>query len=221
MSGSTRWSLIDAVRDGDRRAEAQFVARYRPAVQRYLARCGLGAEAEDAAQDVFMRLMAQGALEKAQQEHGSFRSFLFAVTRNVLGHHLGRKRAQKRGGEVQIGALPEQGLADPQERDVFDREWLLHLLELAMGRLQREHPNYFEALRGFVWEQQSQAAMAEALGRSLQDVRNHVHRGRRKLIGYLREEVARYEHRPGQHQTEVEALSRLLGLSTGSGHRST
>ena len=43
------------------------------------------------------------------------------------------------------------------------------------------------------------------------DVRNHVHRGRKKLIGYLREEVARYATTPQRHQTELEVMGRWLG----------
>ena len=210
MSRPTRWSLIDAVRAGEESAQRDFVARYRPAVQRYLERRGVGAEAEDLAQEVFVQLLVKGALERVAREKGSFRSFLFALTRNVLGHFLAKRGAQKRGGDAEVVALGEHDPEVAEERAAFDREWLIYLIELAMARLQRSHENYFLALRGFLFQQQSQAELAAQLGVGEQDVRNHVHRGKKKLIAYLREEVARYEHEPARHETEVELLSRLL-----------
>ena len=209
MNRPTRWSLIDAVRAGEEGAQRDFVARYRPAVQRYLERRGLGVEAEDLAQEVFVRLLVKGALERVAREKGSFRSFLFALARNVLGHHLAKRGARKRGGDVEVVSLASEPESE-QERAAFDREWLIYLIELAMGRLQRSHENYFLALRGFLFQQLPQAELAAQLGVREQDVRNHVHRGKKKLIAYLREEVARYEHEPARHETEVELLSRLL-----------
>lgn len=210
MSAPTRWSLIQAVASGEPDARKEFVRRYRPFVQRYLERQGLGAEAEDVAQEVFVRLLVKGALESVSKGQGSFRSYLFKLTRNSLLDHLKRARAAKRGGGAEVVPLLEQ---EPSvaERASFDREWLLNLLELALGRLQEEHPNYYEAVKGFLWEERSQAELAEALDRSLQDVRNHVHRGRKKLASYIREEIARYERDPGRHATEVEAVAKLLG----------
>lgn len=212
MSPPTRWSLIDAARDGLDDAKADFVNRYRPIVQRYLEARGLGAEAEDVAQEVFVRLLVKGGLDQVGADQGTFRSYLFTVARNALLDHLQGLRAQKRGGKAEIVAFVGQEPAVTAAED-FDREWLLRLLELALARLERDHPNYYEAVRGFLWEERSQADLAEEAGRSVQDVRNFVHRGRRKLVSYIQEEVARYEHQPGRYETEVEAVAKLLGLA--------
>lgn len=209
MSSPTRWSLLEAVAAGDEAARSEFVAQYRPVVQRYLEGRGLGAEAEDVAQEVFVRLVVKGGLSGVAQEKGSFRSYLFAVTRNALRDHLRRAQAQRRGGQVEIERLERE--PSQEERQGFDREWLLGLLEVVLARLEREHPNYYAAVRGFLLEERSQAEVAEALNQGIQDVRNHVHRGRRKLAEYVQEEIARYEREPGRFATEVEAVSRLLG----------
>lgn len=207
--GDTRWSLIGAARGGDREAQRAFVERYRAVVVRLAERFGAAEEAEDVAQEVFVQLFS-GALERAQPEGGSFRAYLHAVTRHTLGAQRARRQAVKRGGRVEVRSLGEH---DPEEltQDALDREWFVRLLELAMERLRKEHPAYFEAVRGFLWEERAQGELAESLGRSVQDVRNHVHRGRKKLVAYLREEVARYESDPSGHETELELLGKLAG----------
>ena len=111
--------------------------------------------------------------------------------------------------------LADHDPAPARERDAFDREWLLHLVEQAMRRLSEEHPNYFQALQGFLWEELSQPQLAERLGLKTADVRNYVHRGRRKLHSYLSEEIALYEQDPRLHRTEVELLARLLEPKSG------
>lgn len=211
-AANTRWSLIDAVRQGDTSAQEEFVTRYRPVVLRALQRSGLREEAEDVAQDVFVRLLAKGALKRARREGGSFRAYLAVLTKRALQDHWTKARAQKRGAG-RVAPLdhdpPEEAIADH-----LDREWLTHLLELALGRLQAEHPNYFASVRGFLCEGRSQGELASAQGRSPKAIRNQVHRGRQKLIAYLREEIARYEPQPSLHQTEVETLARLLELES-------
>lgn len=209
MTVPTRWSLIQAVAAGEPDARQEFVNRYRPFVKRYLERQGLGADAEDVAQEVFVRLLVKGALDKVSEGQGSFRAYLFTLTRNSLLDHLKRARAARRGGQAEIVALLGQE-PSTEERNDFDREWLLSLLELALARLEQEHPNYYAAVKGFLWEERTQPELAQALARSIQDVRNHVHRGRKKLAGYIREEIARYERDPGRYATEVEAVAKLL-----------
>ena len=56
-------------------------------------------------------------------------------------------------------------------------------------RLEREHATYHAALRLYLLEEKSPAEVAEALGKTKANVKNYVHRGRKKLIDYLREEV--------------------------------
>ncbi|MEZ6186363.1 MAG: RNA polymerase sigma factor [Planctomycetota bacterium] len=208
MSRSTRWSLITAVALGDDRAQSAFVSAYRPTVLRYVERQGVGAAAEDVTQDVFVRLMVKGGLERVVRGT-SFRAYLFTVTRNALLDHLRRAGAERRGGNAEIVPLLEQE-PSVDERESFDREWLLNLLEVSLARLEREHPSYYVAVKGFVWDERPQAELAAEAGCSVQDVRNHVHRGRKKLAAYIKEEIARYERDPGRFATEVEAVSRLL-----------
>ena len=82
---STICSRIRLVQQNDSRAVGDFVGRYRPVVVRFVRNAGFTeADAEDLAQEVFKRLLADDVIRKAEEDKGKFRSFLLAVTRNVI-----------------------------------------------------------------------------------------------------------------------------------------
>lgn len=206
----TRWTEIRAASGGDRAALADFVRKYRPPVVAYLARRCPREEAEDLAQEVFLRFLDHEVLAKADPDRGRFRGLVMTVTRRVLGRHLERQAAQKRGGAAEIQPLGDLELAAPDED--FDRAWVGHLLELGLERLAREHGNYHAALRAVLLEQRSHDAAAAALGCSASDVNNWVHRGKKKVVAYLQEEIRRYTCTEDEYRDELRQLSRLLPL---------
>ncbi len=205
---STLWTVIRGAREGDDSHFSTFVDRYRPPVVRFITRKGLRSVAEDLAQEVFVRIFTQEVLAKADPSRGRFRSLVLAVTRHVIGHHLEREGAQKRGGG-KVGSLGEIDVAaPPQEEDEFDREWVSHLLQVALARLAREHSHYHEALGGVLFEGRSYAEMATELERTENQIRNHVHRGRTKLVQYLRDEIREYAASEEDYQEELQSLAR-------------
>lgn len=205
----TRWTLIDAARSGDEEAQRRFVRKYRRPTVAYLRACGLGSGAEDVAQEVFLRLFQDGVLDKADPSKGKFRSLLLAVTKNLLGKHLRAERAEKRGGGA-VQSLGDRQVSAPQPDEAFEREWLLNILDLCMARLEREHPHYHGALSRFLLEGRNQTQVAEAMGKSARDVRNYVHRGKQKLVAYMREEAWNYSASRTEYAEEIQHLSRLL-----------
>lgn len=205
----TRWTLIGAARDGDRDAQRELHDRYRGAVLEYLRRRGLGADAEDVAQEVFVRLFQDGVLARADPGRGSFRALVQAVTRNALGSHLERRKALKRGGGAAQVSLGEVDVPSPEADQAFDREWLLGVLEGALARLRREHPNYHAAVKACLLDGREQGEIAEAVGLKRADVRNHLHRGRRKLMEYVREEAWTTSPSAEAYATELEWLAKL------------
>ncbi len=206
---ATRWTVIHLAREGEESAVRSLVLKYRPVVVSYLCRRGLGQEAEDLAQEVLVRLFHEGVLARANRAEGRFRSLLLAVTRNVLGKHLERRGAKKRGGG-KVGLLGDQEVATAKPDEEFDREWLANLLQQALERLAREHPTYFEAFRRSILDGTPQKDVAEALGLTPGAVRKHVHRGKRKLISYLREEIWDTSSSPGDYDAELRYLAKLL-----------
>jgi RNA polymerase sigma factor (sigma-70 family) len=206
----TRWTLVHAAQAGDAAALDALCRKYSPAVQAWLARRGLGADAEDVGQEALLALLGS-ALKKATPAAGRFRSLVFAVARHVLLRHHERAGAQKRGaGRV----VTLDGFDPGAPRDVdddFDREWLATLVQSALARLAQEHPPYFEAVRRFVLLEQPQATIAAELGLTANAVKKQVLRGKRKLADYLREEVWSYAASADDYQVELAAMARLLG----------
>jgi len=215
---STVWALIRNASAGTPNSVSEFVDRYRPAIVRFARSRGLAApEAEDTAQEVFMRVFHGRVLDRADRERGRFRSLLLAVTRHVLGHHFARTGARKRGGGERTLSLSEidesvvEASAVRDERDPeFDRAWLATLLAAALRRLERENPDYFRCLSAFA-EGKSHREIAEACKKTEASVRNAISRGRAKLATALREEVAAYASSPDELEDEVRYLSTFLG----------
>ena len=174
---------------------------------RFLGALGAKEEAEDLAQEVFLRLF-QGVLAKADPEAGRFRSLLCAVSRNVLRAHRTRAQAKKRGGDRAMVPLDEQQVpAEDQSR--FDREWLLALLEGAIEALAVEHPSYHQALVAHM-AGRSHDEIAAELGCSNKDVRNRLHRARKALGRSLRAAAWSYSNSPSDHATELNFLQSML-----------
>lgn len=213
---ATRWTLIGAARSGDGEAQRRFSEKYRGPVLAYLRRRGQGSDAEDLTQEVFLRLFSGGVLTRAGADKGRFRHLLLAVTKHVLADHVRARTAQKRGGAADVRSLGELDVpAEVPEDATFEQEWLLNLVERGLERLRADHPNYHQAVKRFLLEGESRAKVAQALGRSEASVRNWVHRGRRKLISYLREEAWNYTTDGDEYTEELAYLARALGEGAG------
>ncbi len=222
---TTVWSMVLDAGDGRSTAVEQLVVRYRPAVVRFSRARGLSpADAEDVAQDVFLRLFEQRVLTRADPARGRFRSLLLAVTRHVIARHAERRAARKRGGgraPVSLDHAADDGfrlgdaLATEARDELFDREFLACLLARALRRLQEQNPSYHEAIAAFLLEERSQREIARELGVREGDVRNRVSRGRAKLARLLRDEVEGYASSPGEFEDELRYLSSLLDRREG------
>jgi RNA polymerase sigma-70 factor (ECF subfamily) len=209
---STLWTLILEARAGQEHALRDFILRYRTPVVAYCARRGLASEAEDLAQEVFLRLFRDGVLLKADPSKGRFRNLLLAVTKHVIGNHLEREHAEKRGGgHVQPISDLDVAASEPADDD-FDREWVTHLLEKALARLAREHSNYHEALRQFLMDGRSYAEISKTIGKSEGEIKNYIFRGKAKLTEFLKEEVREYSATHVEYDQEIQYLSRFLPI---------
>ncbi len=207
---STLWTVVREAGEGRTTAVTSLVEQYRPAVVRFLRHRGLTeADAEDVAQEVFLRLFDDRVLEKADPRHGRFRSLLLAVTRHVMGHFLDRRTAAKRGGGREPIPVDEI-VASTEREESFDREFVACLLANALARLRRENPDYYEAITAFVVDQRPQADIARERGKTEAMIRNAVSRGKAKLAQILREEVLTYSSSREEFDDELAYLSRFL-----------
>ena len=185
-------------------------------------------EAQDLTQEFFLRLLEKDALAKAAPERGRFRSFLLASLDNFLANEWDKARAKKRGGGVQ--ALPldlstgESRLSlEPADtmtpERLYEREWTLTLLGLAMDRLQAECEangklRQFALLKGALaggGESMSYATIATELEMTEDAARQAAHRLRKRYRELLRAEVAQTVASPSEIDEEIRSLLATLG----------
>ncbi len=128
----TRWTLVRAAVAGDPQAARAFTNCYRPVVVSFLERRGLQPnDAEDVAQEVFLRLFHQETLARALPEHGRMRSLVLAVARHSLGAFHERRTAKKRGGGAHIVPVSPE-LSAQGDDELFDREWFARLIAICL-----------------------------------------------------------------------------------------
>ncbi|MBI2898702.1 MAG: sigma-70 family RNA polymerase sigma factor [Planctomycetes bacterium] len=204
---STMWTCLLQVRSDPERVKDLVVRRYRQPVVDFARAQGIPPEdAEDVAQEVFLRVCREEFLGKADRSKGRFRNLLLAVTRHVIASHRRHALAgaRDRRREVALGDFDLPAEAPPDAE--FDRLWVRNLVGRAMERL-RPDP-HFAALELQIGGK-SYKEIAAALGRSEGDVTNHVHRAKLKLKAEIERLVGEYctaEEMP----EEIGALLRYL-----------
>ena len=160
---------------------------YLPLIRRWLGRVpGLGHEADDLAQEVFVVLLREIPRFDRRRE-GSFRAWLRQVTVNKVRTH----RKQRRRRPI-VGLDPADGflerLADP-DGDLareWDAEHDRHLFQKLLAVVQPDFgASTWEAFRRFALDGLPAARVAEELGLT----ENAVLRAKSRILKRLREEA--------------------------------
>ncbi len=205
------WSLIRSARAGGDTAINALVGKYREPVRRFMRRSGLSdADAEDLSQEVFIRVFEDSVLDKADPSRGRFRSLLLAVARHVVQHHREKEGAQKRGAGRVVPLVGDEIIVSRERDTDFDREWVANLIQVALDRLARENQNYFRALKLFLFGQKSHREVAAEMGKTEDEVRNYVSRGKARLVEGMHEEIRGYSSSSEEYADEVKYLSEFL-----------
>jgi len=226
---TTRWTLLaEATLHGDpegRAGLARLCDKYRRPVVLFLASRGLTLdEADDAAQDFFLKLLESRIWKRADRNRGRFRTFLLAVLNNFLRHSARDGRRLKRGGGVtpiSLETLEDHDVAldsPAEDAGVFDREWAQTLVADAMTDLELEYAGRgkgaeFALLRRYLPGPESPPRYEEAaaeLGLSLTALKAAVHRLRQRFREMLRSSVARTVSAPHEVDEELRYLAMLL-----------
>ena len=133
QSDATRPSLLVRIKDHrDRQAWGQFVEIYAPLVYDMARRRLQDSDAADLTQDVLRSVAA--AMDRLDYDpgKGSFRSWLFTVTRNALNTFFEAQRRVPRGsGDSAVQAWLDKQPDQDDESAVWDREYERRLLDLA------------------------------------------------------------------------------------------
>jgi RNA polymerase sigma-70 factor, ECF subfamily len=101
--------IVDAARTGDEAALSELYTLYFPRVYRYiLARTGNTYDAEDLAEEVFMKVLE--AIDRFQWREAPFSAWLFRIAHNALISQRRKDGVRGRSGPLSDGlALDSQG----------------------------------------------------------------------------------------------------------------
>ena len=207
---TTHWTVIRAcagTETGAHSAFSELCRAYWQPVYAYVRHQGQSHhDAQDLAQEFFEFFL--GAKEKwasrVDQGQGRFRAYLLVCLRNFLRSESARRRALKRGGQVQTvpweTLLPEEQspTVHPSGVDLrYDRSWAVALTDAALKQLEGEFiaqrkAHVFNLLRPYLTQDEEPATQdaATALGLSTNALQVLIHRTRRQYGVHLRRQVA-------------------------------
>lgn len=188
-SGATRASLLARVCDCDSAAWHELVEFYGPLIAHWCQRCGLEPHATaDCVQDVFLAVHRTVRNYQPQATHGSFRAWLWTITRNKIRDTLRRTRWPAEGGSTALGNL--QQLAENPDDLCLDQPSsavdVHNLLSRALKQIQIEfEPRTWEIFHRTVIDQVPTNLVAEQFGVTAANVR----KVRSRILHRLREQL--------------------------------
>ena len=185
-------------------------------------------QAQDLTQGFLAHILSGDQLRDADRRRGRFRSYLLGCLKHYLSDQRKHRQAQKRGGGMLPVSIDEQNaegryLVEPVDpgtspEQQFDRQWAMAVLKQAMDRLEAEYlrankAKEFEMLQDWLTgeaERGDYRKVAEALGRTEDNVRAMVRRMRLKFRESLRGLVKETVSSSGEVDSELEHLMRAL-----------
>jgi RNA polymerase sigma-70 factor (ECF subfamily) len=190
MEPTTRRSLVLRLRNPDDEAAwAEFVQIYEPLIYRLARSKGLqDADAQDLCQEVFRAVSSAIKRWDPDPAKGSFRGWLFRITRNLLVNFLAGQRRQPRGsGRTSVQELLEaQPAGDPHAQGEFAIEFKRRAFRWAAEQVQSEFtPSTWQAFWRTGVEHRPVAAVAKELGLS----EGAVYVARSRVLARLRDRV--------------------------------
>ena len=238
---TTRWSVVLSCADSKastqtvRNALAQLCQIYWRPIFAFVCRSGHSIEdAQDLTQDFFLMVLEGHLLERADPNKGRFRSLLLKALKNFLSDARDKRRARKRGGDVQfirwdewMAELPSQLSISARESEnwpperIFDVRWAATVVERGLSRLgeeceRRGRRRVFDVLSGCLAaerEDVSYASFSKTLGVPETAVKRLVHQLRKRYRALLREEVAETVEKTEDVDEELRYLCAALAAA--------
>ena len=193
-SPATRASLLVRLRDGnDAQAWQEFVRLYAPVIYGFARKRGLqDADAADLMQEVLRSVAGSANRLEYDPARGTFRGWLFTVTRNKLYNFLDGRRRQVRGSgdsgaQEQLERQPAPG-EDPSAQ--WDREYERQLSAFAMEQIRGE---FQEATWQAFWMTAVDGKSAREAGEKLGMSPGAVYVAKSRVLARLKEEVRRLQ----------------------------
>jgi RNA polymerase sigma-70 factor (ECF subfamily) len=188
----TRVTLLTRIRDGrDAEAWHEFVQIYGPVVYRFARNRGLqDADAADLMQDVLRSVARNAHRMEYDPKRGTFRGWLYTVTRNKIYNFLSAQRHRPRGtgdadAHERLDATPAREENDGPDAE-WEKEYQRRLSARAMERVKDEfQPSTWQAF----WETAVEGKAAADVGAGLRMTPGAVYVAKSRVLSRLRDEV--------------------------------
>lgn len=185
----TRASLLVQIRDGSNQtAWGEFVRLYGPVVYGFARKRGLqDADAADLMQDVMRSVSAAIGRLDYDRNQGTFRGWLFTITRNKVFNFLSARRIRPRGsGDTTTNRLLDTQPDGSDGSDTWELEYQRRLASLAMDRVKHEfQENTWRAFWLTAVEGVAAADVARQVGMSA----GAIYVAKSRVLARLKEEV--------------------------------
>lgn len=185
----TRASLLVQLRDGTNHAAwHEFVKLYSPVVYGFARKRGLqDADAADLMQDVMRSVSkAVGALEY-DRARGTFRGWLFTITRNKVFNFLSARRGRPQGtGDSSTNRLLDSHPDAGDGSETWELEYQRRLAALAMDRIK---PEFQESTWRAFWLTAVEGRSAADAGKQAGLSAGAVYVAKSRVLARLKDEV--------------------------------
>jgi RNA polymerase sigma-70 factor (ECF subfamily) len=187
-------TLLTRLKDGaDADAWREFVHLYGPVVYGFARKRGLqDADAADLMQEVLRSVARNAEKMEYDPKRGTFRGWLYTVTRNRISNFLSSQRNKPRGTGDPADRERLDAVAD--RSDDRDDDWELEYrrrlsakaMDVVMGEFQ---PNTWQAF----WRMAVEGRPARAVGAELRMTLGAVYVAKSRVLARVREEVRRLQ----------------------------
>ena len=191
----TRITLLTRLKDGrDTQAWTEFVHLYGPVVYGFARKRGLqDADAADLMQEVLRSVARNASKMEYDPKRGTFRGWLYTVTRNKIYNFLSSQKNRARGvgdsaAHERLEAIPDRHGEDPDAD--WDLEYQRGLSAKAMDRVKVEFQS--NTWRAF-WGTAVEGRPAGEVGMELKMSPGAVYVAKSRVLARLRDEVQRMQ----------------------------
>jgi len=232
----TLWTSILKAKDkaslGYQEALNYLVATYWKPVYFYIRRKGYNVEnAKDLTQSFFAVFLEKDFLKSVERGKGRFRTFIIATLNRFLSKEREWLNAKKRGGSQIIQSLDfaraeTEIHCEPADKEtpekILTRSWAQAILQQALENLKQNFNTEESRIYLDIFEYYLNAGktpmdigatykkMSEQFGISETDVRNYLHRVRRKYREYIKDEIRKYVTNEDGVEEEFQELFNIL-----------